>query len=100
MLLCNRIVHVEPTLADGSPAPGYHLNVDLRILRDEGTGEHAQALLDAVVPYVVEPATPQFTFGDDGQTMCLRFPDGDVALAIGLGFGLSDEHGTNPTPQA
>lgn len=97
-ILNNRIVYVQPRTPDGDPAPGYHVNVDTRILTDAGTSDEAGALLAAVQPYVVQPATPQFTFGADTQTLCLRFPDEAAAVALGMSFGVSDGWGGSPQP--
>ena len=89
-ILNNRIVYVQPRTPEGEPAPGYHVNVDQRILTDSATSDEAGALLAAVQPFLVAPVTPQFTFGADTQTLCLRFPDEAAAVALGVAMGVSD----------
>ena len=94
----NRIVEVQPRTPEGAPAPGYHVNVDTRILTDAGTSDDAGALLAAVQPHIIAPATPQFSFGTDTVTLCLRFPDEAVAVALGMSLGVSDGWEGSPEP--
>lgn len=64
------------------PAEGYHANMDTRIFTDAATAAQADAIRAEIAPYIVTPATPQWSFGPDTEMVCLRWPD--EATATGL----------------
>lgn len=99
MITNNRIVFVQPSRkagvgADGEalhePAPGWHYNIDVTGLTADMGSAPVAALRAAVAAYIVEPATPQFSFGDERELVCLRFASEADAMRVGGSAGMSD----------
>ena len=108
MITNNRIVFVQPTRtvglsSEGDPiveaAPGWHYNIDETGLTADIGAEPVAALRAAVATYIVDPATPQFSFGDERELVCLRFESEAEAMRVGGLAGMSDAPAEEGEPE-